>query len=65
MGGQMVGNFVVGGAAINQLAEDFTSGYTMVNVQTDLPCVSEMRIGNTTSAAVLAAALFCGTDPNA
>ncbi|RDI37654.1 nicotinate-nucleotide--dimethylbenzimidazole phosphoribosyltransferase [Gluconacetobacter liquefaciens] len=39
-------------------AEDFTSGYTMVNVQTDLLCVSEMRIGNTTPAAILAAALY-------
>lgn len=37
----------------------------MVNVQTDQLCVSEMRIGNATFAAVLAVALFCGTDPNA
>ncbi|MFW7267431.1 nicotinate-nucleotide--dimethylbenzimidazole phosphoribosyltransferase [Gluconacetobacter sp. Hr-1-5] len=38
-----------------------TTGYAMVGTQTDLLCLGEMGIGNTTSAAALAAALFGGT----
>lgn len=90
---QMVANFVAGGAAINQLAQefgaeisvhpieldrptaDFTQGPAMteeetvaalaigweaVDVQADLLVTGEMGIGNTTSAAALAFALFGG-----
>jgi nicotinate-nucleotide--dimethylbenzimidazole phosphoribosyltransferase len=90
---QMVANFSVGGAAINQLARtagaklrvvplaleqptaDFTqasamdetaflaavaTGYTAVSPGTDLVCLGEMGIGNTTAAAAIAAALFGG-----
>ncbi len=90
---QMVANFEVGGAAINQLAQafgarmdvrgleldrptgDFTAGLAMedddllaalgagwaaVDPGADLLVVGEMGIGNTTSAAALAAALFGG-----
>lgn len=38
-----------------------TTGYATVNAQTDLLCLGEMGIGNTTAAAALAAALFGGT----
>jgi nicotinate-nucleotide--dimethylbenzimidazole phosphoribosyltransferase len=91
--GQMVANFVAGGAAINQIARvahaklrvealsleqptaDFTlqpamdepeflaavrSGYAAVSPASDLLCLGEMGIGNTTAAAALAAALFGG-----
>lgn len=91
---QMVGNFIAGGAAINQIAAtadttlrvvplaldtptaDFTedsamteaefmaavaTGYEAVAPDTDLLCLGEMGIGNTTTAAALTAALFGGT----
>jgi nicotinate-nucleotide--dimethylbenzimidazole phosphoribosyltransferase len=91
---QMVANFAVGGAAINQLCRvygaslrvieleldrptaDFTAapamseadclaaleiGATAVEPGRDLLLVGEMGIGNTTSAAALAAALFGGS----
>lgn len=90
---QMVRNFGVGGAAINQIAhavgaimrvfpldldrptQDFTkapalseaefvaafsTGFYAVSKATDLLCVGEMGIGNTTAAAAIAAALFGG-----
>lgn len=90
---QMVANFALGGAAINQLARaanarldvlaldidrptaDFTHapamseaefldavsrGYAAVEPGTDLLCLGEMGIGNTTAAAAIAAALFGG-----
>jgi len=90
---QMVANFSVGGAAINQLARvagatlrvnalslerptaDITmapamdesaflaavaTGYDAVAPATDLLCLGEMGIGNTTVAAAIAAALFAG-----
>lgn len=91
---QMVANFEMGGAAINQLSkafgatmtvhaldldrptQDFTSapamtetevvsalatGWTAVDPAADLLVTGEMGIGNTTSAAALANALFGGT----
>ena len=90
---QMVGNFAVGGAAVNQLATiagaelrvvplhldtptvDFTeapamdepgflaavrSGASQIRPGTDLLCLGEMGIGNTTAAAAIAAALYGG-----
>jgi nicotinate-nucleotide--dimethylbenzimidazole phosphoribosyltransferase len=92
---QMVGNFAIGGAAINQLAKaagaelrvvpldldhptaDFTQAPAMTEAEfaaaltagedavvpgTDLLCLGEMGIGNTTAAAALSTALFGGTD---
>lgn len=92
--GQMVKNFLSGGAAINQLAasidadlriyeldldhptKDFTKGAAMSEARTanamaygmmaaepgiDVLCLGEMGIANTTTAAVLCAALFGGT----
>jgi nicotinate-nucleotide--dimethylbenzimidazole phosphoribosyltransferase len=92
--GQMVKNFLSGGAAINQLAasidadlriyeldlehptNDFTKGAAMSEARTanamaygmmaaepgiDVLCLGEMGIANTTTAAVLCAALFGGT----
>ncbi|WP_246375661.1 nicotinate-nucleotide--dimethylbenzimidazole phosphoribosyltransferase [Gluconacetobacter takamatsuzukensis] len=38
-----------------------TTGYATVDAETDLLCVGEMGIGNTTAAAALAAALFGGS----
>ncbi|MBB2180658.1 nicotinate-nucleotide--dimethylbenzimidazole phosphoribosyltransferase [Gluconacetobacter tumulicola] len=38
-----------------------TAGYAAVDANTDLLCLGEMGIGNTTAAAALAAALFGGT----
>jgi nicotinate-nucleotide--dimethylbenzimidazole phosphoribosyltransferase len=91
--GQMVANFSVGGAAINQLARaagatlsvvalevdkptaDFTvapamddaafltavsAGHDALPENTDLLCLGEMGIGNTTAAAAIAAGLFGG-----
>jgi nicotinate-nucleotide--dimethylbenzimidazole phosphoribosyltransferase len=90
---QMVANFAVGGAAINQIAAiagaelrvveldldrptaDLTEGPAMseseflaavstgfgaVERETDLLCLGEMGIGNTTAAAAIAAALYGG-----
>ena len=91
---QMVGNFEVGGAAINQLCKtagaeleiealdldrptaDFSKGAAMVEADfvsafntgvaslptnSDLLCIGEMGIGNTTSAAAICHALYGGT----
>jgi nicotinate-nucleotide--dimethylbenzimidazole phosphoribosyltransferase len=50
-------------AAMNEAAflEAVNAGYAAVSPETDLLCLGEMGIGNTTPAAAIAAALFGGT----